>query len=439
MKRTSVFVVLIGVTVSILLAACAAPAAPSVEETVVPPEETVVAPAAPKVQLVYNSYLSDPEPRRADEEVVRMFEEKYPNIDVVHSIVAHEDFKQAIRAYLTSSTPPDVLTWFAGNRARFFIDKGLIMDISDLWEKEGWNESYPKGFQALSTVDGKQYFVPTSYYWWAVYYNKTVFAKYNLQPPKTWDEFLAVSETLKKNGVTPIAIGTKYPWTAAGWFDYLNMRVNGPEFHINLMLGKEKYDDPRVKETFETWKVLLDKGYFIDNAAAYAWQEALPPLLSGEAAMYLMGQFIMDSIPEENRKDFDFFRFPIIDPNIPIGEDAPTDGYFIPANAPHPEEAKLLVAFIGSKEAQALWVKELGRMPTHLEVDPSLFTPEMQKGMELMKGADYVAQFYDRDTTPEMAERGMAAFQEFWTNTDKIDTILAELEKERQRIFAEQE
>ncbi len=49
--------------------------------------------------------------------------------------------------------------------------------------------------------------------------------------------------------------------------------------------------------------------------------------------MYLMGQFIVDSYPDELEADLDFFRFPIIDPSVPIGEDAPTDGYFMAANA----------------------------------------------------------------------------------------------------------
>ncbi|MFN2167763.1 MAG: ABC transporter substrate-binding protein, partial [Anaerolineae bacterium] len=165
--------------------------------------------------VIYNSYQSDPEPREADAALVSMFEEENPNIDVVHSTVAHEDFKQAIRAYLTASTPPDVMTWFAGNRARFFIDKGLIMDISDVWESEGWNESFPAGFRALSTVDGKQYFLPSSWYWWAVYYRTDIFEQYGLEPPETWEEFLQVCETLKENGIAPITIGTKYRWTAA--------------------------------------------------------------------------------------------------------------------------------------------------------------------------------------------------------------------------------
>ncbi|MDH7487062.1 MAG: ABC transporter substrate-binding protein [Anaerolineae bacterium] len=436
-KAFSLLVVL--AVAALLLTACPAPTPQVIEvpKEVVVEKKVEVPVEVTKRLLIYNSYMGDPVPREADMELVQMFEEKYPDIDVVHSIIAHEDFKQAIRAYLTASTPPDVMTWFAGNRARFFIDKGLIMDISDVWEKEGWTQDYPKGFMALSTVDGKQYFLPTSWYWWAVYYRKSIFDKYGIQPPTTWDEFLAVCDTLKQNGIAAITIGTKYPWTAAGWFDYLNMRVNGPEFHINLMLGKEKYDDPRVRKVFDYWRQLIDKGCFIENPAAYAWQEALEPMIKGEAAMYLMGDFIRDSVPDEIEADLDFFRFPIIDPAVPIGEDAPTDGYFVAANAQHPEEAKLFLAFLGSAEVQEYYAKRLGRLATNTKVDMSLYNPVQQKGIEMIKGADYVAQFYDRDTTPEMAEKGMAAFIAFWDDPDTIDALLADLEKARQEIFAE--
>lgn len=388
--------------------------------------------------LIYNSMHGDPEPRAADEEIVKNFMEANPDIEVIHSIIAHEDFKTAIRAYLTASTPPDVMTWFAGNRARFFIDNDQIMDISDVWESEGWNESYPKGFQALSTVDGKQYFLPTSWYWWAVYYRVSIFEELGLEVPETWDEFLAVNETLKENGYIPIAIGTKYRWTAAAWFDYLNMRINGPEFHINLMLGEESYNDPRVAEVFEYWRLLLDSGYFLEDAAAYSWSEALEPLIAGEAAMYLMGDFIRDSLPDDVEADIDFFRFPIIDPSMPIGEDAPTDGYFLAANAVHPEAAKLFLAYLGSVEVQTYNAEQLGRLPTNSGVDRSMFTETQQKGMALIDGADFVAQFYDRDTTPEMADEGMNAFMAFWDDPDSIDTLLADLEAARQEIFLEE-
>src|SRR6056297_2622358 len=163
-----------------------------------PAEEEAEAPAEEAEQqiVIYNSYMSDPEPREFDAEVVQQFNEQNPNAEIIHSTVAHEDFKQAIRAYLTSSTPPDVMTWFAGNRARFFIDKGLIMDISDVWEEAGWNENYAKGFRAMSSVDDKQYFLPSSWYWWAVYYDTRVFDEYDIVIPETWDELMAVCEKL---------------------------------------------------------------------------------------------------------------------------------------------------------------------------------------------------------------------------------------------------
>jgi multiple sugar transport system substrate-binding protein/raffinose/stachyose/melibiose transport system substrate-binding protein len=392
-----------------------------------------------KSLIIYNSYMTDPAPREADAQLVEMYMEKYPEAEVVHSSVAHEDFKQAIRAYLTASTPPDVMTWFAGNRARFFIDKGLVMDISDVWADEGFNETYPAGFKAMSSVDGKQYFVPASWYWWAIYYRKDIFDEYGLEAPETWDEFLEVCETLKANGVAPIAIGTKYRWTAAAWFDYLNMRVNGPEFHIDLMLGKESYDDPRVLKVFtDYWAPLIENGYFIEDPAAYSWSEAIPFMLEGDAAMYLMGDFLRDSYPDEDEDKLDFFRFPIVDPAVPVGEDAPTDGFLIAANAQHEDEAKRFIGFLGGVEAQQYFADELGRLPTNMEVDTSGFTPMQQQGLELIQGADFVAQFYDRDTTPEMADEGMNGFMQFWDNPDEIEEILAYLETVRQEVFVEE-
>lgn len=412
----------------------------TVEKTVVETVEVIKEVPAEEIKpVLYNSYNTDPEPYRIDGVMVEMFEAEHPEYNIQYSSVNHEDFKQAIRAYLVANPAPDVMTWFAGNRARFFIDKGLIMDISDVWEAEGWNESYPKGFRALSEVDGKAYFVPSQWYWWSIFYRASVFEEHGITPPETWDELLTACDTLSAAGIIPITIGTKFRWTAAAWFDYLNMRVNGPQFHQDLMLGKASYDDPRVKKVFETWAELFDHNCFIEDAAAYSWQEALEPFNTGEAAMYLMGQFIFDSIPAEIQDDVDFFRFPIIDPGVPIGEDAPTDGYFISANAQNPEGAKEFLAFLGSLEGQTLIVKELGRLAVHTGVDRELYSPVAQKGLDLIQQADMVMQFYDRDTTPEMADAGMNGMMAFWDDPDAIDSILADLEATRQEVFAEEE
>jgi multiple sugar transport system substrate-binding protein/raffinose/stachyose/melibiose transport system substrate-binding protein len=390
-------------------------------------------------ELIINSMHSDPKPKETFEILVSKFQEMNPDIDVKVNVTAHEEFKKGVRIWLASDTPPDVITWFAGNRAMFFVDKGLIMDITDVWEAAGLFEKFPKGFQSISMKDGKAYFVPDTYYGWAVYYRKSIFEKYNLSEPKTWEELLQACATLQEAGITPFAIGTKYRWTAAAWFDYLNMRINGPEFHMDLMFGKEAYNGERVLKVFETWREMLDKGYFLENAASYSWQEALQFMARGEAAMYLMGQFILDSVPEDVQGDMDFFQFPVVVPGVPMGEDAPTDGYMIPAKAKNPDAAKKFLTFLASPEAQRIQVERMGRIVTNKEVPLDLYLPLTQKGIKIMQGVDAVAQFYDRDTVPEMADKGMDGMMEFWYKPDNIGKILDRLEKDRERIFKEAE
>jgi hypothetical protein len=64
-----------------------------------------------------------------------------------------------------------------------------------------------------------------------------------------------------------------------------------------------------------------------------------------------------------------------------------------------------------------------------------LYPPATQKGIQMMQGVDALAQFYDRDSNPEMADKGMDGFMEFWYMPDNIDKILDRLERDRQRIY----
>jgi len=447
MKRNSFWTLIsIFAVGSMILAACGGtPAAP---ETIIQTVEVEVTKQVDVVNtqivaanpILYNSYNGDPTPRAFDEEIVKTWNEAHPDMPVQHSIIAHEDFKQAIRAYLTAEPAPDVLTWFAGNRARFFVEKGLIRDISGMWTANGFDESFAPGFKALATANDKQYFLPTSYYWWAIYYRPSLFQDAGIdKEPETWDELLTACDKLNEKGIAPITIGAKFRWPAAAWFDYLNMRVNGPEFHIDLTDLKVSYTDPKVKAVFEKWQELFDHKCFIDDPAALDWQEAIDPMVQGKAAMYLMGGFITDSYPDEAEDDLDFFRFPIIDPSLPIGEDAPTDGFFMSANAQNAEAAEQFLAYLGSQEVEQKAFDELGRLPTRTDVDISKALPATQKGIKLIQSADFIAQFYDRDTTPPMAEAGMDGFMKFWDNPSQLDQILEEMEAARQRILEEEQ
>lgn len=389
--------------------------------------------------ITFNSYSSDPEPRAWTEQLVEMWNAENPDSPVELSTLDHESFKQAIRTYLVADPAPDILTWFAGNRARFFIDRGLIYDFSETWEANGWDDVYAPGFTALATVDDGKYFLPTSYYWWGIYYRPSILEEAGVEAPiETWDDLLAACDALNEAGYAPFTIGTKFRWTAAAWFDYINMRLNGPQFHLDLMLLNESYTDERVRNVFTHWNQLFEHNCFIEDPAAYSWQEAVDFMVQGEAAMYLMGAFITQSYPDELEDDLDFFRFPIIDPEMPIGEDAPTDGFFIPIAGDNIEGGLDYLTFLGSQEVQQMDFDQNGTLPTRIDVDISGADEATQQGIGLIQSADMVVQFYDRDTTPEMADAGMDVFMEFWNDPEEIDDLLEDLEADRERIAAAQ-
>ena len=349
-----------------------------------------------------------------------------------------EDYKQAIRAFLQAKPAPDVLAWSAGNRARFFIARDQIAPISDMWAANNYDDVLAPAFNRLAEYQGEKYFLPTDYYWWAIYYRPSLFEQVGISEPKTWEELLGACDALNEAGITPIAIGNRFKWPAAGWFDYLNMRVNGPEFHQQLTDLEIPLTDPRVKAVFTTWQDLFDHNCFLQDAAAYDWQEALDPMIQGQAAMYLMGDFVRESYPDELEDDLDFFQFPVINPDVPIGEDAPTDGFFMSVNAAHPEAAEAFMAYLASQDVQQQRLDEQGRLPTRTDLDLSNVDPFIQKGVEMVQSADYVALFFDRDTAPEMADIGMDAMLRFWNDPDQIDSILQDWEAERQRYLASQ-
>ena len=388
--------------------------------------------AAAAGTLVINSNTSDPAPKAAFEKLIEKFKSENPGIEVKFNVFDHEGFKTSIRNFLTSSAP-DVVTWFAGERMKTFVDRDLLEDVSDVWEENGLKEAMASSLSSM-TIDGKQYGVPYTYYQWGVYYRKDLFAEQGIEVPKTWDEFLEVGKKLRAAGIAPVTIGTKFLWTAAGWFDYLNMRINGLDFHLDLMSGKVPYTDDRVRKVFDRWKQLLDNDFFIENHASYSWQEAQPFIFQGKAAMYLIGNFFVPFFPEDIAENMDYFQFPVIDESVALYEDAPTDTIHIPAKAQNKADARKFLAFMARPENQGELNTTLGQLP------PNKNTPVpdnrfLKVGFDVLSNAAGLGQFYDRDTKPEMAKIGMKGFQEFMVKPDRLDKILGRLEKARKRIF----
>ena len=384
--------------------------------------------------LVINFDDPNPAPKKAFEAAVEAFKAANPDVNVTVNINDREAHKTAIRNFL-SADAPDITSWYPGNRMAPFVEAGLFEDVSDVWEENGFHDALA-AIKPTMTIDDKQWGVPYTYYQWGVYYRKDIFDKLELAEPTNWDEFKATAEKLKEAGVTPITIGTKFLWTAAGVFDYLNLRTNGYEVHNDLTAGKIKYTDDRIKKVFETWKEMIDADYFVENHATMAWQDAIAPFANGDAAMYVMGNFSVDGYLNAGLTEdqIDFFQFPEITPGLPRAEEAPADAFFIPSGAKNKEDARKFLAFIAQPDVQTEWNSTIIQLPINKNatVGDNKF---LKEGFETLSTASGLAQFYDRDAPAQMAKAGMEGFQEFMLDTSKMDDILERLDGVQEEVY----
>ena len=390
--------------------------------------------AAQAGNLVLNTDASDPAPKAAFEALVKGFEAEHPDIKVKINTFDHEGFKTSIRNFL-SAEAPDVVTWYAGNRMAPFVNAGLFEDVSDVWTKEGLGDKLKSADKSM-TINGKKWGVPYTYYQWGIYYRKDVFAKLNIAEPKSWKELVDASAKLKAANITPFAIGTKQSWPTGGWFDYMNLRVNGYEFHMDLTAGKVPYTDKRVAAVFDKWDELVKPGYFLANHASFLWQEALAPFVKGDAAMYLMGNFAVAPMKEAGLKaeQIGFMVFPPITAGVPRSEDAPTDTLHIPAKAKNKADARKFLAYAAKASTQTKINETLGQLPVNKDSTTS-DDPFLKAGFAMLSSAHALAQFYDRDALPEMAKAGMDGFQRYMIKPEERADILKRLEDVRARVY----
>jgi multiple sugar transport system substrate-binding protein len=356
------------------------------------------------------SYLSDAVPKKGLQEVIDAFTAANGGTKVKVNTVDHGTYQNQINSYL-QGTPEDVFTWFSGHRMRFFADKGLAAPIDDVWSDIKGN--FTEGFaSSVKGNDSHVYAVPTSYYPWALFYRKDVFAAGNYKIPTTWDALKSLCEQMKKDGLTPIAFADKDGWPAMGTFDILNLRLNGYDFHTELCVGKQKWTDPRVATVFKKWAEITP--YYSPAFAGLTWQEAAQQLLKKKAGMYLLGLFVSEQFVQGgNTADLDqldFFPFPDMGTQYDAEKalDAPIDVFMLAKKSPtlnaDKGQAKAFLEFMSKGSTQLAFFKASpGSIPTANDVDQSQFPALTKKAAQIVSSAKRITQFFDRDSRPDFS------------------------------------
>jgi multiple sugar transport system substrate-binding protein len=403
-----------------VIAACSASATPTPAPTPVPtgaatpgptPAPTPVpTPAGLSGTVSLGSNLSDAVPKKALADAVGLFTTANPGVTVKINTVDHSTFQDTISNYL-QGTPDDTLTWFSGFRMRAFVVQNLFTPIDDVWANISSN--YTAGFKAACMADdGKMYMVPWATYAWTVYYRKDVWAAKGYAIPTTLAEMKTLAAQMQKDGLVPIGLGDKDGWPAMGHFDIIDLRENGYQFHVDLMAGKNKWTDPKVKQVFTVWKGLLP--FYESGAAGRVWQDAAKNLVAKKTGMMLQPQ-VAETFTAAGAADYaQLAMFPW--PHHGTDWDAPIDGFMVSAKSStltaDMANAKALMQHLSTGAAQGLAAKaNPANIACANDTDTSGYTDLQKAQVAVLAKAKKLTQFLDRDTKPAFAgAQGMQGF-----------------------------
>jgi multiple sugar transport system substrate-binding protein len=168
-----------------------------------------------------------------------------------------------------------------------YAKPGITAELTDLFTPDVRADFSPAAIEAV-TVENRIHAVPIEQEPVALFYNKDLLAKANLEVPKTWDELLSACEKLKAANIIPIVIETNPAvYQNFTWYPFLwqtGANVLSDDF------TKAIFDSPGAAKALDPWRTLIQKGYAPRTGAADTTAAINSTAFSsGQAAMQVIG------------------------------------------------------------------------------------------------------------------------------------------------------
>ncbi|QNE17705.1 sugar ABC transporter substrate-binding protein [Kribbella qitaiheensis] len=310
-------------------------------------------PAQVKGDLTYAIWDVNQQP--AMQQIVKAFNDKYPNVKVSISLAAFDQYFTKLKTQGSSDNLPDVF-WMNGPNFQLFASNKQLATLDGLTgAKQIDPANYPKALDDLYSLDGKQYGVPKDFDTIALWYNKRLLADAKVAPPTadwTWNDYQAAAVKLKA------ALGPKGIFatgdTLGNQANYYPAMLSNGGFVVKD--GKSGYGDPKSVEALQFWSDMV-KGGYTPSAAQNAETKSQDRFFDGKAAMMWNGNWVVSVALKSRYKD-DFAVVAL--PKAPNGERKTVIhgiANVMSAKSKNPTAAAAFLAFLGGKDAALIQAK----------------------------------------------------------------------------------
>ena len=365
-------------------------------------------------------------PREIIDQAVRTFEAEHPGCTVNVQTFENDAYKTKIAVEMASGTPPDILFTWGGGPLAEFARAGRVLDLTDYVDKDGWRGRFIDQALRICTVDGRVFAVPLDLSAVLLWYNRDLFAGLDLSTPATFDELLAQCEMLRGKGVTPLALGNMKQWPGAFYFVYLATRAGGTDLFLKAASGdpEARFDDPAFVAAGDALRTLVDSDVFSVGFNGLDVGQARTEFLTGKAAMYLMGTWLVARAQSERPAALDSLGcvpFPTVeggrgDPRTVVG--GVNCGFAVSASCSRPDLAVALLRSLTSETVARAWCG-IGRIPA-IKVDEEsegLLPAPTRSAFALLKAAPALQPYYDQYLAPRLAVEHKNTTQKLFAGT----------------------
>jgi raffinose/stachyose/melibiose transport system substrate-binding protein len=320
------------------------------------------------------------------------FHAKYPGVKVVFSSIPNQNYNSVKASRLSAGKvdigimdPMQVPSYVPKDNESDDTRLAQAGGLVDLTKMPFMKAFTPSVLDAIK-FNGKDYTVPTGLsYYTGVFYNKAIFAKYHLSIPTTWSQFVALCQTLKSHGVTPLGIGGKDSWPAG-----LNMisAVQGlyptaqdqADLQKALWTKQVKLTDARPEQILQRTKTMYD--FAQKNFAGVPYSSIPSGFVKGQFAMTVDGTWDQTTIASAAGAGFSYGYFP-----VPTGDTAQDNAYLggkvelmlgVPSNAKNPGAALAYLKFFSEPANYQTFVKAAGFAPSEPNISLNPFLTSIQ-------------------------------------------------------------
>lgn len=243
-----------------------------------------------------------------------LVKDAFPNITLEVTKLPDDQYYTALKTRLASGECPDIIlvqpTIEGPNSAVLLAEAGYLEPLTDMKAVE----LAGVGSGPL-TYNDEVYGIASGVTILGTYYNKDLYAQYNLEVPTTWDEFLNCCQTLQDNGVQPIVMGDKDMYVMQfGLYQIACNEVyaHNPDYDQQLRTGDTKFTDEGTWDKVLTmYTDLYDKGYIQSSSLGLGAAQSIQKFVDGEAAMIFDGSFNYAAIVAEGAVAFERGYFPL--------------------------------------------------------------------------------------------------------------------------------